>query len=111
MSGLKDKNTKNKDLRIKIYHLALNTILKHKCPSLIYKQFGTNNILNIVLQKTYKEDIEIWYTNSFKQYYYPILAALIIDYEKQVLITGIKANMQYLLYYILQKERKIVTKL
>ncbi len=45
------------------------------------RKLGTNNILDIAIPKTYKEDVEIRYTNSFKQRYYPIFVALMVDYE------------------------------
>lgn len=72
----------------------------------MYKWLDTNNILNIVLQEIYKEGIEIWCINGFKQYYYPIFAFQIVDYEEQVLIIGIKANMQYFIYHVLSKKKK-----
>ncbi len=75
------------------------------------RQLGTNNILDIALQKTYKEGIEIRCANGFKQRCYPILAALIVDYEEQVFITSIKVNMQCPICYVPLKKREIVTKL
>ncbi len=51
------------------------------------------------------------YADGFKKRCYPILASLMVDYEKQVLITGIKANMQYSICHIPLKERELVTQL
>ena len=68
-------------------------MLQRKCPSLTCSQFDANNILNITFQNTYKEGIIIWCANGFKRHCYPILVGLIVDYEEQVLITGIKANI------------------
>ena len=68
-------------------------------------------MVDIALQEIYKEGIKIWYVNSFKWPYYSIFAALMIDYKEQVLITDIKTNMQYFIYYILPSKREIVTKL
>ena len=44
----------------------------------------------------------------YKRCCYPILVGFIVDYKEQVLIAGIKANMQYLICYILPKEKKLV---
>ena len=32
----------------------------------MYSQLDANNILDIALQKIYKEGIEIWFANNFK---------------------------------------------
>ena len=71
----------------------------------------TNIVLDIVLLKTYKEDIEIRYANGFKQYYYFILTGLMRDYKEQVLIIGIKANIQFFIYHIPTKKKECMTKL
>ncbi len=107
---LEDGDNKDKDLKAKIYHLALKTMLQRKCPSSTCKWLGTNNILDIALQETYKKGIEIRCANNFKRYCYLILATLMVDYKEQVLITGIKANMQCPIYHVLPKEWEIVTK-
>ena len=41
----------------------------------------------------YKQDIEMICVDDLKHRCYPILAGVIVDYEEQVLITRIKANM------------------
>ena len=46
------------------------------------KKKKTNNIK--VLFEYIKNNIKLIYTNSYKKYYYFILANLIIDYEKPV---------------------------
>ena len=69
-----------------------------------------NVVLDIALLETYKEDIEIRCTNRFKRRCYPVLAGLMVDYEEQVLITGVKANMQCSICHVPPKERERVTK-
>ena len=51
------------------------------------------------------------YADSYKRRCYSILESFIVDYKEQVLITGIKGNMQCLIYYILPKEKELVTRL
>ena len=70
----------------------------------------TNVVLDIALLKTYKEGIKIRCANGFKQCCYPVLAGLMVDYEEQVLITGVKANMQCSICHVPPKERERVTK-
>lgn len=65
----------------------------------------------MILFKYLKDDIELVYINSYKRSYYPILADFIINYNEQVIIIDIKANMKYLICYILSKERKLITEL
>ena len=50
------------------------------------------------------------YENGLKRHCYLILVNVIIDYEKQVLITEIKDNMQYSACYIFLQEQKNLTK-
>ena len=71
---------------------------------------ATNIVLDIALLETYKEGIEIWCANDFKRRCYLLLAGLMVDYEEQVLITGVKANMQCSIYHVPTKERERVTK-
>ena len=71
---------------------------------------ANNIVLNIALLETYKEGIEIRYANVFKQRCYLVFAGLMVDYEEQVLITGVEANMQCSIIYVSLKERKRVTK-
>ena len=71
---------------------------------------ATNVVLDIVLLETYKEGIEIRCTDGFKRRCYPVLAGLMVDYEEQVLITGVKANMQCSICHVPPKERECVTK-
>lgn len=70
-----------------------------------------NNILDITLKEIYKERIEIQCANDFKQQCYFILAGLMVDYEEQVFITVIKANIQYPICHFPQRKKEIVTKL
>ena len=70
----------------------------------------TNVVLDIALLKIYKEGIEIQCVDSFKQRCYPVFAGLIVDYKEQVLITGIKANMQCSICHVIPKKRECVTK-
>ncbi len=50
------------------------------------------------------------YTDGLKCRCYPILAGVIVDYEEQVLITEIKANVQYFVYYVPLQKRENLTK-
>ena len=74
---------------------------------LILKKWDVDNI-TILLEYT-KESIELVYANSYKRYYYLLLAGFIVDYEEQVLIIGNKANMQYTICHSLLKEEKLGT--
>ena len=55
----------------------------------------------------YKDDIKLVYIDNYKKRYYPIPAGFILDYKEQVCITGIKANMQYSIYHIQPKKKRI----
>ena len=54
-----------------------------------------------------KKGIELVYTNNYKRRCYLVLAGFMVDYEEQVLITGIKTNMQYLICHILPKKKRV----
>lgn len=66
----------------------------------------TDNIA--ILLKYIKDGLQLVYANSYKKHCYFILINFIIDYKKQVFIINIKANIQYLICYILIKKRKLV---
>ncbi len=74
---------------------------------LILKKRDTNDIAALL---EYKDGIELVFVNGYKRRCYPILAGLIVDYEEQVLITGIKANIQCSIYHFPPKERELVTR-
>ncbi len=47
--------------------------------------------------------------DGLKCHCYIILTGVMIDYEEQVLITGIKANIQYSVCYVsLQEEKNLI---
>lgn len=47
--------------------------------------------------------------NILKHFYYVILVSIIIDYEKYVLITKIKGNMQYSVCHVsVQKQENLI---
>ena len=48
------------------------------------------------------------YTDGYKHYCYLILTGFMVNYKEQVFIIGIKTNMQYLICYILLKEKELV---
>lgn len=62
------------------------------------KNRNTNNIATLF---EYKNGMELVCANSYKKCCYPVLVGLMVDYEEQVLVTGIKANMQYLICHML----------
>ena len=45
------------------------------------------------------------YANDYIKHCYPIQANLMLDYKEQVLITGIKSNMQCSIYNVLPKKK------
>ena len=66
-----------------------------------------NVVLDIAFLETYKEGIGIWYADSFKRRFYPVFVGLMVDYEEQVLITDVKANMQYSIYQVPPKIKNV----
>ena len=42
----------------------------------------------------------MWYADGFIQQYYPILTGFIADYKKQVILTGVKLEQYYIIYYV-----------
>lgn len=68
-------------------------------------------MIKTVLKEYYDAGIEMICIDSLKHRYYLILAGGIVDYKEQVLITGIKANMQYFICYISPQEQENLTKL
>lgn len=73
---------------------------------MILRKKDTNNVA--VLHEYIKDRIELVYVNVYKEVCYFILTNLIVDYKKQVFITGINISMQYLICYIWPKEKKLV---
>ena len=81
-------------------------------PLLTYSRLITTNVvLDIALLETYKKGIEIRCADGFKRRCYPVLVGLMVDYEEQVLITGVEANMECSLCHVSLKKRECVTKL
>ena len=106
-----DLNNKNKDLNAKIYHMALKTMLQRTYPSLPFVELNKRDTNDIAALLEHKAGIELVYTDGYKRRCYPVLAGLMVDYEEQVFITGIKGNMQCSICYVPPKERELVTRL
>ena len=79
-----DANHKNKDLKAKIYYIALKAILQH-----IYSYLFFNVLKKmrhweyfIAFLESGEEHIEIVYADGYKRGYYLILAGLMIGYKE-----------------------------
>ena len=70
------------------------------------RKVDTNNVAALL---EHKDGIKLVCANDNKRRCYLILAGLMVDYKEQVLITDIKANMQYSIYHVPPKERKLLT--
>ena len=63
-----------------------------------------------VLKKAGKKKVYLLYTNSQNQHYFPLLAVFIADYEKQVMLIGIKSGYKYSTYHIyINKQHDLTT--
>ena len=74
--------------------MALKTMLQHTYPSLLFVELKKEDTNNVAALLEHKDDIKLVYLDGYKRYCYLILAGLMVDYEEQVFIIGIKANMQ-----------------
>ena len=108
---LEDANNKNKDLKAKIYHMALKTMLQPTYLSLLSVKLRKKDTNNVAILPKYKDGIKLVLADSYKRRCYLVLAGLIVDYEKQVFITSIKANIECSICHIPPKERELVTRL
>ena len=63
----KNEDNKDKNLKDNIYYLALKTMLQYRYPLSKCNQLSANNILYILFQEIYKEDIEIWHADGCKR--------------------------------------------
>lgn len=77
----KDSNNKDKNLKIRVYYLALKIMLKHISKLVIFcnRQY---KLFKAALIEYYKKGIEIFYANSLKHCCFPILLNVIVDYEE-----------------------------
>lgn len=48
---------------------------------------------NVAILLKHKNDIKLVYINGYKKHYYFVLASVMVDCKKQILITGIKTNI------------------
>ena len=105
----KDANNKDKDLKAKIYYIAVKTILQRIYPSLTSIKLRKGDINNVLALLEHKDGIELVCADSYKRRCYLVLTGVMENYKEQVLITGIKANIQYLICYIPPKKEELVT--
>lgn len=101
--SLKDVKKRDKDLNIKINHIALKIILQCIYHSIYTRKQNIDDI--IVPFKDLNKDIKMMCIDGNKKYYCSILASFILDYKEQVLITHIKVKLQYSTCQILHNKR------
>lgn len=89
----KDMKNKDKNLKVKVYHLALKTMFEYII--LVFSLFIFILLTNLAFIEYYNKGIEMLCVGDFKWCYYPVIARVIINYEEQVFITGIKFHKQY----------------
>ena len=107
----KDENNKEKDLKTKIYPMALKTMLRRTYPNLFSVQLKKGDTNDVAALLEHKDSNELMCADSYKRCCYAVLAGFMVDYKKQVFITGIKANMQCSICYVPPKETEWVTRL
>lgn len=90
---LEDANNTDKNLKAKIYYMALKTMLQHTYYSLSSLTLRNEDTEDIVALFDYKDGIDLMSTDGYKKLYYPVLADFMIDYKDHVFVTDIKANM------------------
>lgn len=66
--------------------------------------FRKKDLDDVVVLFEYKDDIKLVCANGYKRHCYSVLASLIIDYEKQVPIIGIRVNIQCSICHFPQKK-------
>ena len=108
---LEDANNKDKDLKAKIYHMALKTMLQHTYPNLSSVELRKRDTNNVVALLKHKDGIELMCADGYKRCSHPVLASLMIDYKELVFIKGIKANIECSICHILSKKRELITRL
>ena len=86
--------------------MTLKTMLQRTYPNLSSVDFN-----DIVALHEYKDGIKLVCSNSYKRCCYPVLVDFIVDYEEQVFITGIKANMPCYIGHVPIKKRELVNRL
>ncbi len=69
-----------------------------------------DQVITTALKKYYDDSIEIICADGLKCRCYLILAGVMVDYEEQVLIIGIKANVQCSICHVSPQEQKNLTK-
>ena len=91
--------------------MALKTILQRTYLSLFSVDFKKKtDTNNIVVLLEYKDGIKLVCANGYKRHCYPVLAGLIVYYEEQILIIGIKVNMQCSICHVPSKEKDLVNR-
>ena len=90
---LEDTNNKDKNLKAKIYHMALKTMLQCTYSNISFVELKKGNNNDFAALFEYKNGIKQVYADGYKRRCYLILTSFIIDYKVQVLITDIKTNM------------------
>lgn len=76
----KDLKNKDKNLKAKIYYLALKTMLEYII--LVFSLYIIILLIVLALIEYYNEGIKILYINNFKQYYYLIFIRVMVDYKE-----------------------------
>ena len=89
----KDVNNKGKNLKTKIYYMVLKIMLQRIYSSFFFIDVKKKNIKNTAVLLEHKDCIELICEDSYKRYWYFVLAGIMMDYKKQVFIIGIKTNM------------------
>ena len=73
---LENANNKNKDLKVKMYYMALKTMLQRTYPSLSSVELGKRDTNNIAILLKHKDSIELVCADGYKRRCYPVLASL-----------------------------------
>ena len=78
----KDANNKDKDVKAKIYHMALKTMLQRTYPSLPSVELRKRDTNDIEALLEHKDGIELVCANGYKRRCYPVLADFMVYYKE-----------------------------
>lgn len=80
-------------------------------PAFLFSTWRKKDTNSVTILLEHQDGIKLVYADGYKRHCYLVLAGFLLDYKEQVIITGIKSNLQYLICHILLKEREFITRL
>jgi hypothetical protein len=104
------KDSSSDGVKAHLYHQAMAKIFDRKSISTVFQVDNELTMSQIAIKELSHKGFNVVCADGFVRKFYPIIAGMMVDYEEQALITGIKSGQHCSICKVPPNERETLTR-